>query len=347
MFTVPCNVTGRFEPNTQVLHTGKAYWSDRSSPCSRTPSRGRGFRGAVAGRAWGLLAFLLLGLSAATQAAEQVVEHARAAEHEALSLRAIDIGEVFGLPISNSMLAAWLVAALLILFAQIAVQTVREVPEGAQNFWEWLVEGLYSFLEGIIGHDLVKKTFWLFASIFIFIVTSNWLSLVPGVGTIGWGSHGAHGFSVARPLLRGNDADLNMTFAMAAFFFLCWLYWAVQANGIGGFLAHLFAPKGNPTGMLKVVLWVVFIAVGFLEIISILFRPISLSLRLFGNTYAGETMLEVLANIVPSLGWLIPVPFYFMEILVAVVQAMVFMLLTAVFTMLICQHEEHAGVSAH
>ena len=85
---------------------------------------------------------------------------------------------------------------------------------------------------------------------------------------------------------------------------------------------------------------VVFFAAGCLEIVSILFRPVSLSFRLYGNVFAGENMLEAMATIVPGLGWLLPIPFYFMELLVGLVQAMVFMLLTAVFTLLICQHEE-------
>ena len=92
---------------------------------------------------------------------------------------------------------------------------------------------------------------------------------------------------------------------------------------------------------------VVFFAAGCLEIISILFRPISLSFRLYGNVFAGENMLETMATIVPGLGWLLPIPFYFMELLVGLVQALVFMLLTAVFTLLICQHDEPARPDAH
>jgi F-type H+-transporting ATPase subunit a len=79
--------------------------------------------------------------------------------------------------------------------------------------------------------------------------------------------------------------------------------------------------------------------VGWLEVVSILFRPISLSFRLFGNVYAGESILEAMSNMVPALSWLLPIPFYFMEVLVGLVQAMVFMLLTAVFTLLIAQHQ--------
>lgn len=107
-----------------------------------------------------------------------------------------------------------------------------------------------------------------------------------------------------------------------------------------GFLKELFAPKGESAGALRLVLILVFFVVGCLEIISILFRPISLSFRLYGNIFAGENMLETMARLVPGFGWLLPVPFYFLELLVGLVQALVFMLLTAVFTLLICQHEE-------
>jgi F-type H+-transporting ATPase subunit a len=254
---------------------------------------------------------------------------------------AVEIGKIGKFPITNSMAVTWAVALGIIIFARVATRRMQEVPAGAQNFWEWLVESLHSFLEGIIGHDLVKKTFWFFATIFIFILFANWFGLIPGVGTIGWGTRDAAGhFHLMEPWLRGSNADLNMTLAMALVFFACWTYWALQANGPGGFLLHLFGPKGETTGALKALMVLVFLAVGLLEVVSILFRPISLSFRLYGNVFAGESMLESMAYLVPKLNWLIPIPFYFLEILVGLVQALVFMLLTAVFTLLICTHEE-------
>lgn len=249
--------------------------------------------------------------------------------------------------VTSSMVVTWTVALGLILFTRYACRRMQLVPAGAQNVLEWLVETLYDFLEGIIGSELVKKTFWLFATIFIFILATNWFGLIPGVGTIGWGVPGPHGFKVLRPLLRGGNADLNMTFAMAMIFFACWIVWAFQANGVKGMYLHLFGAKGDTTGLLRGLMIVVFFLCGFLEIISILFRPISLSFRLYGNIFAGENMLEETARLIPSLGWLVPVPFYFMELLVGIVQALVFMLLTAVFTMLICLHEEEPGGAPH
>ena len=249
------------------------------------------------------------------------------------------------LAVTNSMVVAWIVAAGILICARVATRKIRPVPSGLQNFWEWLVESLYNFLESMIGRDLVKRTFWFFATIFIFILFVNWFGLIPGVGTIGFGHQANGAFHLDRPLLRGGNADLNMTSAMAIMFFVCWTVWAIQANGVGGFLVHIFGPKGESKGLMKVAMVGIFFAVGLLEVVSILFRPISLSFRLFGNVYAGETILESMSNMVPSLSWLLPIPFYFMELLVGLVQAMVFMLLTAVFTLLIAQHEP--GHEAH
>jgi F-type H+-transporting ATPase subunit a len=259
---------------------------------------------------------------------------------------AVEIGHILGLPVTNSMVVTWIVALGLIVFAQAATRNLAQVPGGAQNLLEWLVEGVYGLLESIIGKHLTDKTFWFFGTIFIFILATNWFGLVPGVGTIGWGHQTDHGFVIDQPLLRGANADLNMTLAMALIFFACWIVWALQETGVRGIAKDLFAPKGETTGALKVLMIIVFAAAGCLEIISILFRPVSLSFRLYGNVFAGENMLETMATIAPGLGWLLPIPFYFMELLVGLVQAMVFMLLTAVFTLLICQHEEAAHVEA-
>ena len=264
-----------------------------------------------------------------------------------VSQQALEIASPFGFPITNSMIVMWIVAAALILFAQIATRRLTDVPGGAQNLLEWMIEGIYGLLESVIGRHLVERTFWLFATIFLFILAANWLSLVPGVGTIGWGHQTAEGFTVERPLFRGANADLNLTLAMALVFFACWIVWALQEVGVRGVAHELFAPKGETPGALRLLMIVVFFAAGLLEVISILFRPVSLSFRLYGNIFAGENMLETMATLVPGLGWLLPVPFYFMELLVGLVQALVFMLLTAVFTLLICQHEETGPAAAH
>jgi len=278
-------------------------------------------------------------IASATSANAAAGTSAKQEEH-GLPQYAVEITRIGGFPITNAMLLTWVVALGLCVFARVAMRNVKTVPEGAQNFWEWLVESLYSFLEGIIGAHLVKRTFWFFASIFIFILFTNWAGLIPGVGTIGWGHQSAQGFKIDQPLLRGANADLNLTLAMALVFFACWIVWSIREVGLRGCVKELFAPKGESDGFMKVLMVIVFFAVGCLEIVSILFRPVSLSFRLYGNIFAGENMLETMAKLVPGLGWLLPIPFYFMELLVGLVQALVFMLLTAVFTLLMCQHGE-------
>ena len=268
-------------------------------------------------------------------------------EERGLAQKADEIGHLFGLPITNSMVVTWITALGLIVLARTAMRNIKLMPERRQNFWEWQVEGLYTFLEGIIGSDLVKRTFWFFASVFIFVLATYWIGLVPGVGTVGWGHQTDHGFKIDQPLLRGADADLNLTLGMALVFFASWIVWSIQARGPLGVLKELFAPKGESTGLMRVLMVVVFFMVGCIEIISILFRPISLSFRLYGNDFAGETMLETMSRLVPGLGWLLPIPFYFLEFLMGLVQAMVFMLLTAVFTLLMCQQEEEKPAAVH
>jgi F-type H+-transporting ATPase subunit a len=271
---------------------------------------------------------------------------ASAQEHHRLSQSAVEIARPFGFPVTNSMVVTWLVAIGLIVFAQLATRNMKQVPDGAQNFLEWLIEGLYGFLEGLLGAPLAKKTFWFFGTVFIFILASNWIGLVPGVGSMGWGHDTADGFQLEEPFFRGANADVNLTLAMALVFFACWIVWGLQALGPMGFFKEMFAPKGSTTGALKVLMVVVFFAAGLLEVISILFRPVSLSFRLYGNIFAGETMLETMAQ-VPYIAWLVQIPFYFLELLVGLVQALVFMLLTAVFTLLICQHHEEGSTAAH
>jgi F-type H+-transporting ATPase subunit a len=269
---------------------------------------------------------------------------------EGLPLHAVEVFRIGSFQVTNSMIVVWIVALFIILFAQIATRNVRPIPSGAQNFWEWLVESLYGFFESILGPHLTKRTFWFFATLFILILAVNWFGLIPGVGSIGWGvPHEGESMHISRPILRGGNADLNMTLAMSIAFFIMWIYWAVTEVGVGGFLGHIFAPKGESKGFMLVLMIVVFFLVGILEVVSILFRPVSLSFRLFGNVFAGETMLETMSLLHPQLGWLIAIPFYFLELMVGLVQALVFTLLTAVFTLLICSHEEgeHTEGSGH
>src|SRR5439155_16208340 len=159
-----------------------------------------------------LLISILAVASSAVLATSTFAAEAGAAEHAGVSLKPQMLVQLGGFGITNSMLVTWLVAACIILFSQIATRRVKAIPSGIQNFWEWLVEGLHNFLENIIGRDLVKKGFWFYATIFIFILFVNWFVLILGIGTVGWGHYGSTGaFVVDRPLLRVGNADLNMT----------------------------------------------------------------------------------------------------------------------------------------
>lgn len=259
---------------------------------------------------------------------------------------AVQVTTIFGIPISNSMIITWIVTLLLILFVRLATRHVSLIPGKLQNFAEAIVEGLYSFSEEILSNKVLRGTFWFFSAIFIFILANNWFSLIPGVGSIGWGETTESGhFSIATPLFRGGNADLNMTCAMSMLFFLVWTIWAFRYNGVKGVAKELFGVKGDGIkGALFVLLAIIFFLVGFLEIISICFRPISLMFRLYGNIFAGEVMMETMMGMGgPLVGILASLPIYFLEVLVGFVQAMVFALLTAVFTSTMCTHEEQEG----
>jgi F-type H+-transporting ATPase subunit a len=245
---------------------------------------------------------------------------------------------------TNSFIFTVIVTGLIIWVARWATRDMQLVPTGPQNLFELLVETLYNTFGGIVGRHMVPKVFPLLATLFIFILAANWFGLVPGVGTIGWGKPGGGvlPFSLSEmehPLLRPANADLNTTLGMALFFMVWWVIWTTQEVGVFGFLKHTFAPKGGVSGFLWFALLPLFIFVGVIELISIAIRPVSLSFRLFGNIYAGETLLHTMISLGSALpGWLrfvtsviFPLPFYFLELLVGLLQAFVFAMLCAVY----------------
>jgi F-type H+-transporting ATPase subunit a len=254
---------------------------------------------------------------------------------------------------TNSMLVTIIVTVLVVRFARRSTEQMQLVPRGTQNLFEGLTETLYLTFESIVGKHMIARAFPLLATLFIFILTSNWFGLIPGVGTIGFGPSGGFPLSlkeISAPLLRPANADLNMTLGMALLFMCFWLFWTLQEVGLMGFLEHNFAPKGDLKGALRYALLPLFLFVGVIELVSIAIRPVSLSFRLFGNIYAGETLLhtmQTLANSLPiPINWvaqiLFPLPFYFLEFLVGLLQAFVFAMLCAVYIKLSTEHEEGA-----
>lgn len=285
------------------------------------------------------IASLWLSSLAATFAS---AEGGHGGEHHVLPLDAQKLHD--WLPVTNSMVMVWVAVGLIVLFCRMATGKMTLVPAGLQNFAEWAVESLYNFLENLMGPHLTKRTFWFFGSIFFFILVSNYLGLIPGVGTVGWHLKDSEGHAAGfLPILRGGNADINMTAAMGFTFALLWIYWAITENGAAGVAKHIFAPKGNFSGLMLAMMVPIFLFVGVLEIVSIAIRPVALSFRLFGNIYGGEQTLEKLMDLVPKwLAFLPALPFYFMELLVGFVQALVFTLLCAIFLKLICDHGDEA-----
>ncbi|MGA0094700.1 MAG: F0F1 ATP synthase subunit A [Chthoniobacterales bacterium] len=261
--------------------------------------------------------------------------------------------------LTNSAFVCLIVVAVVLFFARRACRDVKLVPDGPQNAFEAVVEMLYDTLEEIVGPKMVSKIFSLLATLFLFILTANWFGLLPGVGSVGFGEK--TGFltlsNVEVPLFRPTTADLNMTLAMAAVFMALWLYWALQEMGLGGFLKHMFGVKGGLKGFMALALAPIFFMVGLIEVVSIAFRPVSLSLRLFGNVFAGETLLTTMLTLGKTLGAppivaylmsvIIPIPFYFLELLVGLLQAMVFTLLCAVYVTLATSHDEDEHAEDH
>lgn len=263
-----------------------------------------------------------------------------------------DAGEPFAEWLSNSIFVSAFVSALIIWFSRKATKNLTIVPGPAQNFFEAVVQGLYDLIESIVGAHMVARVFSLLATLFIFIIVSNWFALLPGVGSVGWEViDKASGEEVKFiPLLRPTTADLNMTLAMATVFMVFWLYWSITEVGVKNFLNHIFGVKGGLTGFMALVLIPVFLFVGVIEVVSMAFRPVSLSLRLFGNVFAGENLLTTMITLGKQLNlpsWVsyimsvtIPIPFYFLELLVGLLQAAVFMLLCSVYIQLSTSHDE-------
>jgi len=255
---------------------------------------------------------------------------------------------------TNSMLVTIIVTVLVVIWARQSTKKMTLIPSGVQNLFEAVVETLYITFEGVVGKHMIPKVFPLVATLFLFILTANWFGLVPGVGTIGFGEPGGGPLGLKEihyPLLRPANADLNMTLGMALFFMVWWTVWTIQEVGVLGFLKENFAPKGDLKGFLQYALLPLFLFVGVIEMISIAIRPVSLSFRLFGNMYAGETLLHTMAAIGASLpvplSWialiLFPLPFYFLELLVGLLQAFVFAMLCAVYIKLSTGHEGEGG----
>ncbi len=262
-------------------------------------------------------------------------EHAEHAEHAGVEPKAAHLGGL----ITNSMITSWIVAAVVILVVRLAIGKPKLVPTRGQAIVESLVQGVLDLTAPIVGSRIAKHTLPLLIGLFTYILTQNWSGLFPGVGTIYYHGH---------ELIRPGNADLNGTFALAIVSMLAWFYFIMRYSGPAFVIKELFgnkAEKGEVPIAIYIPLFAVFFAVGLIEVVSILFRPISLSFRLFGNVFGGENLLHAMSGISR---WGLPIPFYFLELLIGFVQALVFVLLVSVYIGLICNHgDDHAEGHGH
>lgn len=256
----------------------------------------------------------------------------------AASPRAQVLWEPLGFPITNSMFTTWVIAALLIAGIRMAVKKPKLVPTRGQAMVENLLEGIKGLIAPIVGKRMVRVTLPLLLGLFTFILIQNWSGLLPGVGTIGWGHTIDSGFEITRELIRPAHADLNTTLALAIASMIAWVFFIFKYAGTKIILFDVFGNKADKKQVPTVIyypLFLVFFGVGVIEIISIMFRPVSLSFRLFGNVFGGENLLHSMFGLYP---WFLPLPFYILELLIGLVQALVFTLLVAVYIGLICNH---------
>jgi F-type H+-transporting ATPase subunit a len=294
------------------------------------------------------IALLSLLSAAPVVAAAEATAVAKAAEHSGVAPSAaklVDFGN--GWAITSSMATGWAVSALLVALVLLAVRRPQLLPTKSQAVFESLLEALRDLFEPIVGKKAFPAAFPLLTTLFVFILFHNWMGLLPGVGTVGWGHDVDGHFHLTAPWVRPHNSDFNGTIALALISFGGWLILIFKYAGPKVILWDLFgnkAEKKETPGWLYPMLSLVFLVVGFIEVFSIVIRPFTLSVRLFGNVFGGENLLH-------GTGFLFI--FYFMEMLVGLIQAVVFTLLSSVYIGLICNHgddhghDEGHGAEAH
>ncbi len=247
-------------------------------------------------------------------------------------LAAESIAHIGNWPITNSMINAWILAVAFFLFGLVVRGRRALVPRGFQNGVEAITEFFLKTIEGVT-HDpeRARRFLPIVGTLFLFILLSNWMGILPGIGSIGIYEM-VHGEFELIPIFRPASSDLNLTLALA-------ILAVLGANIFGiatiGFFKHLnkFVPFGTIVasfrkGGIHIFTGLVEFLVGLIELVSEVAKVVSLSLRLFGNVFAGEVLLMVMASLA---AYFLPLPFIALELIVGVVQAMVFSLLTLVY----------------
>ncbi len=263
---------------------------------------------------------------------------AAAAETGGVSAKAETVFNLGPIPITNSILTSWCVAVVLIVAVRLLIGgKPRLVPSRGQAIVESLLESIKGLVEPIVGAHAAPIVLPFLLCLFLFILVQNWTGLLPGVGSIGlWVTES--GSTSFRPFIRPGSADMNGTVALALISMGVWLVAVLRSVGVKGLLFDLFGNKADRREIPAPIfyfMYLIFFAVGIIEVISICIRPVSLSFRLFGNVFGGENLLH---------GTGFSPPFYVLELLIGLVQALVFTLLVSVYIGLICNHgDEHAA----
>lgn len=232
---------------------------------------------------------------------------------EEISIKAEELFHIAGWPVTNALLLSLLSLIVLMGLAFLIRRRLSMVPGKLQSFFEMMLEEMLSLMDTILGkREHSERYLPLVATIFLFIITSNWLGLIPGIGPIGLREGGK-----LVPLFRSPASDLNFTLTLAIISVLSVNVLGVAAIGVSRHFGKFFNFK-NP----------ILAFAGILELISEFVKIISFSFRLFGNVFAGEVLLIIIGFLTP---YFIPLPFLFLEIFVGFVQAFIFSMLTLVF----------------
>jgi F-type H+-transporting ATPase subunit a len=266
-----------------------------------------------------------------------------------VAIAAEDLFVVGPLHVTNSMVGAVLASVILLVAAWVFVRRPALVPSRVQSLIEFPIEWMANIVSGSTSRW--RGYVALVIGLFLMILVANWLGLLPGVGTIGLLHHGEHGETELIPLVRPAGADLNFTLGLAIVAFVMFVWWGIRINGPIGYLKELV---GEPRYMAPLMFPI--------HLISELSRLVSLSMRLFGNVFAGEVLLGTMlalttaAVFVLPLAFFVPAVFLGLELLFGAVQALVFALLAMTYiTMAIAEHgnghdeghDEHAEQSDH
>lgn len=252
-------------------------------------------------------------------------------------------------PITNSMINAWIAVVFFVIIGLLIRRRTALVPKGFQNVAEGIVEFLLNEVEKVTGDKKKARQFLpIVGTIFLFILFSNWIGLLPGTGSIGvWGE--MHGKIELIPLLRPAASDLNLTLAIAVFAIVASHVMALMAIGPMNHFSKFINLRGIlrafKKGPIAIFVAVIEFGIGLLEIIGEVAKVVSLSLRLFGNIFAGEVLVTVMLGL---LAYVLPIPFMFLEILVGAVQATVFAMLTLAYLVVATSdhgHEEEGHAS--